>query len=158
MTSRSILIVLAAVLPIVAAAGAGQLATMPNLSPWYEGLQKPGFNPPNWIFGPVWTILYVLMGVAVWRIFQAPESQLRTIALTAFFVQLTLNAAWSWLFFARHSPLAGLIEIVPQWLSIVATIVLFARLDVIAALCLTPLALWVGFATLLNFAIWRLNG
>lgn len=148
-----------AIIPVVAALLVGQWATFPNLVPWYSGLVKPSFNPPNWIFAPVWTTLYVLMAYAVWRIMKAPGSRSdRQTALTLFFLQLALNALWSWLFFGLNNPLAGLLDIVPQFLLIVATIVTFRRLDAVAALCLVPLATWVAFASVLNFAIWRLNG
>ena len=137
----------------------GQFATYPNIATWYAGLAKPPFNPPNWIFAPVWTTLYVLMAFALWRILRLPsDRQGRRAALAAFFGQLVLNAAWSWMFFAAHSPVLGLINIVPQLAVIAATIMAFGRIDRIAAWCLVPLAAWVAFATLLNFSIWRLNG
>jgi len=137
---------------------AGQIATYPNLEPWYAGLQKPVFNPPNWVFAPVWTTLYVLMAFAVWRVLRRQESQDRRTALILFGALLLLNAAWSWMFFAANSPALGLINIVPQLAVIVATIVAFGRLDRLAAWCLVPLAAWVAFAAALNFSIWRLNG
>ena len=137
----------------------GQLATFPNLEPWYAGLAKPSFNPPNWLFGPVWTTLFVLMGFALWRVLKMrAQPALRRRAIVLFYLQLLLNALWSWLFFAAHSPLLGLIDIVPQLAAIVAAVIVFRQLDVLAALCMVPLALWVGFATILNAAIWRLNG
>jgi benzodiazapine receptor len=137
----------------------GQLATRPNLASWYVGLVKPAFNPPNWVFAPVWTTLYVLMAFAVWRILRLPsETPGRRRALILFFAQLGANAAWSWMFFAAHSPLMGMINIVPQIVLILATIASFHRLDRLAALCLMPLSAWVGFACVLNFEIWRLNG
>jgi tryptophan-rich sensory protein len=135
----------------------GQLATYPNL-PWYAGLAKPSFNPPNWVFGPVWTTLYVLMAYAAFRIMRLPATPARQTALILFWAQLALNAAWSWLFFAAHAPLLGLIDIVPQLLLIVATATAFIRLDRIAGICLLPLIAWVGFATALNIAVWWLNG
>jgi benzodiazapine receptor len=136
----------------------GQLATYPNLVPWYAGLVKPWFNPPNWIFGPVWTTLYLMMVFAGWCILRLPEASAeRRGALGLFFVQLALNAAWSWMFFAANSPLLGLINIIPQILVIVATIVAFYRIDRMAGWCLVPLAAWVSFAAILNFAIWKLN-
>jgi len=136
----------------------GQLATYPNLVPWYAGLVKPSFNPPNWVFGPVWTTLYLMMAFALWRILRLPEASAeRRRALGLLFVQLALNAAWSWMFFAANSPLLGLINIIPQILVIVATIVAFYRIDRMAGWCLVPLAAWVSFATILNFAIWKLN-
>ena len=144
---------------VVAASAIGQLATFPNLAPWYEGLIKPSFNPPNWIFGPVWTSRYVLMAFAFWRILRVPVGTPgRSTAIALFAVQLVANAAWSWMFFAAHNPLLGLINIIPQFLLILATIGAFQPLDKIAAACLVPLAAWVSFASVLNFEIWRLNG
>ncbi len=149
-----------AALAIAAVAGAlllGQLATYPNLH-WHAGLAKPSFNPPNWLFGPVWTALYVLMAFALWRILRISQpSSERRLALASFFVQLGLNVAWSWMFFAAHNPLLGMINIVPQWLAVVATALAFYRLDRLAAWCLVPLVGWVGFASVLTIAIWRLN-
>jgi tryptophan-rich sensory protein len=105
-----------------------------------------------------WTTLYVLMAFAVWRTLRLPEaSAARRLALTLFFAQLAINAAWSWMFFGAHNPLLGAINIVPQILVILATIVAFYRLDRMAGWCLVPLAAWVSFATVLNFAIWTLN-
>ena len=147
-----------AIAAVVAASVLGQIATYPNLVPWYAGLAKPWFNPPNWVFAPVWTSLYALMAYAVWRIMRLPRSPARSHAILLFFIQLALNAAWSWMFFAAHSPLLGLINIVPQWLVIVAAVVAFYRLDRAAGCCLIPLALWVAYAGLLNLALWRLNG
>jgi translocator protein len=143
---------------VAATSTVGQLATYPNLVPWYAGLVKPSFNPPNWVFGPVWTTLYLMMAFALWRILRLPEaSAKRRWALGLFFVQLALNAAWSWMFFAANSPLLGLINIIPQILVIAATIVAFYRIDRMAGWSLVPLAAWVSFATILNFAIWKLN-
>jgi translocator protein len=157
-TSLSIVDIIIASAPVIVAALIGQIATFPNLKPWYEGLKKPGFSPPNLLFGPAWALLYALMAIAIWRILQSPEGPLKSIALILFFLQLALNAAWPWMFFAGHNPFAGLLNIVPQLLLIVATIAVFAQIDAVAALCLAPLALWVAFASALNFAIWRRNG
>ena len=143
---------------VAAASVAGQLATYPNLAPWYSGLAKPLFNPPNWVFGPVWTVLYALMAFSLWRILLLPrEIAGRRPALGLFLLQLAMNAAWSWMFFGARSVALGLVNIVPQLIVILATIVSFHRLDRLAAWCLTPLAAWVGFASVLNFALWRLN-
>lgn len=155
---RDLGVAVVAVAAVVAALLLGQIATYPNLAPWYAGLLKPSFNPPNWVFGPVWTALYMLMAFAGWRILRRSPSPARRQALVLFFGQLALNAAWSWMFFAARSPLLGLINIVPQWLVIVATIAAFARLDRLAAWCLVPLAAWVGYAAVLNAALWWLNG
>jgi benzodiazapine receptor len=147
-----------AVIPVAVASVIGQLATYPNLTPWYAGLAKPAFNPPNWVFGPVWTTLYVLMAFAVWRVLRLRRrTSTRRLGLTLFFVQLALNAAWSWMFFAAHSPLLGFINIVPQLMVISATVILFWRLNRVASWCILPLAVWVAFATALKFSIWSLN-
>ena len=146
-----------AILPILAAAVLGNVATLPNIPTWYAGLAKPGFTPPNGVFGPVWTVLYALMAYAVWRVLSLPATPGRGRALVAFFVQLALNAAWSWAFFGAHSPLAGLWVILPLLLMIIETIRRFWPLDRLAAVLLMPYAAWVGFATALNAAIWRLN-
>jgi benzodiazapine receptor len=156
--SRDVGFGILAIVAVAVASAIGQLATYPNLAPWYAGLVKPSFNPPNWVFAPVWTILYALMAFAVWRILRLPEaSGTRRLALTLFFVQLALNAAWSWMFFGANNPLLGLINIVPQFLVILATLIAFCRLDRMAAWCLVPLAAWVSFASILNVAIWQLN-
>lgn len=147
-----------ATIPVIAASILGQLATYPNLASWYAGVAKPWFKPPNWIFAPVWTTLYVLMAYSVWRVLKVVRrnAELPT-GLLLFFSQLALNALWSWLFFGLHNPLAGLVNILPQLLLIIATINWFRKIDLIAAVCLVPLAAWVAFASLLNFEIWRLN-
>ena len=156
--SRDLCFGLLSFIAVAATSIVGQLATYPNLVPWYAGLVKPSFNPPNWVFGPVWTTLYLMMAFALWRILRLPEASAeRRRALGLLFVQLALNAAWSWMFFAANSPLLGLINIIPQILVIVATIVAFYRIDRMAGWCLVPLAAWVSFATILNFAIWKLN-
>jgi len=147
-----------AIVSVAATSAVGQFATYPNLAPWYAGLVKPSFSPPNWVFGPVWTTLYMLMAFAVWRILRLPAASAeRRWALILFFAQLALNAAWSWMFFAARNPLLSLINIVPQVLLIIATIVTFYRIDKTAGRCLMPLAAWVCFAAVLNFAIWKLN-
>lgn len=147
-----------AVIPVILTLLLGQWATLPNIESWYAGLAKPAFNPPNWIFGPAWTFLYASMSFAVWRIWiLAGEQPQKSAALICFYLQLAFNAAWSWAFFALHSPLLGLINIVPQWILILLTILKFRLLDRIAAYSLAPLAVWVAFAIALNFEIWRLN-
>src|SRR5579883_1616483 len=148
-----------AIVPVIAASLVGQWATYPNLVPWYATLAKPAFNPPNWIFAPVWTVLYGLMALAVWRLLDAnfPGVERRT-ALALFFSQLVVHPLWSVLFFVFHSPRGGLLNLVPQCTLIVLAIFRLRHIDSIAALCLCPLALWVGFAAVLNFEIWRLNG
>ncbi len=148
-----------AVLPVIGASLIGWFAAYPNLKSWYRGLVKPEFTPPERLFGPVWAVLYALMAVAAWRILSLPScTPGRRAALRPFFIQLALNAAWPGMFFALRSPLAGLVNIGPQELAILATIARLRRLDRAAAAYLVPLAVWVAFASLLNFEIWRLNG
>lgn len=147
-----------AIAAVTAASVLGQIATYPNLPNWYAGLNKPSFNPPNWVFAPVWTTLFVLMGFSFWRILRLAASPARQRAILVFALMLVMNALWSWMFFAAHSPALGLINIVPQWAMIGAAILLFARVDRIAAACLLPLFAWVAFATVLNFSILQLNG
>lgn len=153
---------LAAAIVAFAAVGltsvAGQLATQPNLNPWYADLIKPAFNPPNWVFGPVWTTLYVLMAFAAWRVLRLPRgTQGRSRALILFFAQLGMNAAWSWMFFGAHSAVLGMVNIVPQLALVLLTAAAFHGLDKLASVSLAPLAAWVAFASILNFEIWRLN-
>jgi benzodiazapine receptor len=147
-----------AVVPVVATAVLGNMATLPNIPTWYAGLVKPSFNPPNWIFAPIWTTLYAIMAYSFFRVLGTPAAQdLRRAAIVAFFVQLVLNAAWSWAFFAGRSSFGGLIVIAPLWLAIVGTIAAFARIDRPAAWLLSPYLAWVSFASVLNAAIYWLN-
>lgn len=121
---------------------------------WYATLEKPSWNPPNWIFGPVWTLLYVMIAISGWLVWQRTGPGL-AMGLYAF--QLVLNAAWSWLFFGRQAIGAALVDIIVLLSLIVATIVVFWPVSRVAAGLLVPYALWVAFATLLNMTIWRLN-
>lgn len=148
---------LLAAAPVVAAFLLGNIATFPNL-PWYETLAKPAFRPPNWLFGPVWTVLYVMMAVAFYRVLILPAVRPgRRPAIAAFLVQIALNGGWSWAFFAAHSPAAGLATIFALLAAIVATLVLFWRLDRFSGALLAPYLGWVLFAALLNAAILVLN-
>jgi len=136
----------------------GSIFTTPSIPTWYAGLAKPSFNPPNGVFGPVWTLLYLLMGIAlflVWR--KAPQAPGAGLALVLFLVQLALNVLWSILFFGLRSPLLGLVDILLLWAAILATMLLFFRVSPAAGALLVPYLLWVSFASVLNFAIWRLN-
>ena len=146
-----------AIIAVMATLLSGQLATTPAL-PWYETLAKPSFNPSTWVFAEVWATLYALMAYSLFRVLRMREqSQERTRAIILFFVMLALNAAWSWMFFGARSPLLGLINIVLQLAITLVTLAAFWKLNKIAALCLVPLAGWVAFAVVLNFAIWGLN-
>jgi benzodiazapine receptor len=147
-----------AILPVAAVSVLGSLATLPNIPTWYAGLQKPPLNPPNGVFGPVWTILYGLMAFAVWRVLSAhPAMPGRGRAVALFYIQLALNALWSWSFFGAQSPGAGLVNILVLDAAVVATIVMISRVDRLAAWCLAPYLAWIGFATYLNAGIFALN-
>jgi benzodiazapine receptor len=150
--------VAASVVVCLAAGAVGSLFTTPKIAGWYATLAKPSFRPPNWVFGPVWTMLYILMGIAlflVWR--KGLSARGVRAALLVFVVQLVLNALWSVAFFGAESPGAGLVVIVALWFAIVACIALFAPLSRAAALLLVPYILWVSFAAILNGSIYLLN-
>ena len=139
------------------AAGIGSFLTMASIPTWYAALKKPGWVPPNWIFGPVWSALYAMMAVAMWLVWR--QGGLATAALPAmiFGVQLALNVAWSAIFFRLHKPGAAFAEIIALWLAILATLILFWRSDVMAGLLMAPYLAWVSFAAVLNYTVWRLN-
>jgi len=143
--------------PVVIAAALGNAATIPSLPVWYAGLAKPPLNPPNWIFGPVWTALYLAMAYALYRILSTPPSKARRWAILAFAGQLALNMCWSFAFFGAQNPTLGLVVVVAMEAAIIATVFLFGRLDKTAARLLWPYAAWVGFASYLNAGIWWLN-
>ncbi len=124
---------------------------------WYERLKKPSWRPPNRLFAPVWTILYLMIGISGWLIWREAGFVGAALPLAVYALQLVLNAAWTPLFFGLHRPDLGLVDIVLVWLSIIATILLFVPISVAAALLLVPYLVWVTFATALNFAVWRLN-
>ncbi len=140
-----------------AAAGIGGWLTSLSINGWYRTLTMPSFAPPDWIFGPVWTALYLMMAVAAWLVWRERRGKPVTGPLVIFAGQLILNIAWSGLFFALQSPGLAAGEVVLLWLAILATIVAFRRVSTFAAALLIPYLLWVSFATVLNFAIWRLN-
>jgi benzodiazapine receptor len=131
--------------------------TAPEIPGWYRGLRKPSFNPPSWVFAPVWTTLYLFMAIAAWQITQSTASPQRTAALALFFFQLALNLAWTWIFFRLHAIRAALVEIALMWIAIGATTVAFALITPPAAGLMAPYWAWVSFATLLNAAIAHLN-
>ena len=153
--------VVEAVVAIVICQGAGligSVATFPSIPTWYASLDKPPFNPPNWIFGPVWTTLYTLMGIAaflVWR--KGIRNREVKIALGIFVVQLVLNTLWSVIFFGLNSLAGGLVVIVVLWIAILLSIITFYRISKVAGVLLIPYILWVSFATILNFSLWQLN-
>jgi len=135
----------------------GGLATSTSVGTWYRALEKPPFNPPDWVFAPVWTTLYVLMAVAAWRIWRLPTSKRRSQALLAYCVQLALNFLWSMLFFGLQAIGMALAEVVFLLSAIIVTLVLFWQLDRVAGMLLLPYPVWVAFATVLNVSLWVLN-
>jgi translocator protein len=147
-----------AVLPVLAASLTGALLTAPNIPTWYAGLAKPGFTPPNWAFPLAWSLLYAAMAYAAWRVLGLRPGRRRRLALAAFFVQLALNAAWTPVFFVRHDLLGGLVVVAALLVMVLWTARLFGFLDRVAGWLLAPYAAWVAYATLLNAAIWRMNG
>ncbi len=147
-----------AVLPVVAASALGSLATRANIPTWYAGLEKPFFTPPNWVFAPVWTVLFAMIALAAYRILSVPRDHPgRAGALWAYGAQLVLNTAWSVAFFGLRSPGLGLIVIALLIAAIALTIRRFAPLDRPAAWLLAPYLAWVSYASALNLAIWWLN-
>jgi translocator protein len=140
--------------------GVGAIAgifTSSSVTGWYAGLNKPSFNPPNWLFGPVWTVLYIIMGISLFMIWKIEPSKERNIALLIFMVQLIFNFCWSFIFF--HFKLIGpaLIDIIVLWISIVVMLILFYTIKPLAAYLNIPYLLWVSFASILNGAYYFLN-
>ncbi|MEN6330171.1 MAG: TspO/MBR family protein [Methanobacteriaceae archaeon] len=136
----------------------GSVATLPQIPLWYAALAKPAWAPPNWLFGPVWTILYVLIGTAlflVWR--QGFEEKGVKVALAVFGLQLGLNLLWSLVFFGLHSLLGGLVIILLLWITILVNIILFYRISQWAGLILIPYIIWVSIASYLNYSVYVLN-
>jgi benzodiazapine receptor len=155
---KNMLIYIAAILMTEGAGLAGSIFTTPNIQTWYAGLLKPAFNPPNWIFGPVWTILFLMMGISLALvIISGKNSAFFWPAVAVFAVQLALNILWSFVFFYLHNPLYGFIEIIFLLLAIALTIFYFYKINHVAAWMLVPYILWVSFATILTASIWRLN-
>ena len=129
--------------------------TTPNIPNWYAGLAKPSWTPPGWRFGRVWSVLCLSMAVAAWLVWCKGNAG---VPMPVFAVQLAFNAAWSWLFFGLHSPGVALIDILLLWTAIVATTIVFWQRSRVAGLLFLPYLAWISFATVLNFAFWRLNG
>ena len=133
------------------------IATASSIGTWYAYLLKPGFNPPNWLFGPVWTLLYILMGISLYLVWKQSPSRHRYNAMSLFFIQLFFNFCWSFIFFHFHEIGLALFDIIVLWIFIVLTIIYFAKHHKTAAALLIPYLARVSFATLLNAAIYRLN-
>ena len=155
--SRDVLGLVAFLVLCLIVSGIGGAVTATSVGTWYLGLHKPPFNPPNWIFAPVWTTLYILMAVAAWRIWRQPGLGSNRNALTIFAVQLTLNLTWSFIFFGLQQIGFALIEIVILLIAIIANTAVFWRIDRWAGALFVPYVLWVAFATVLNASLWWLN-
>jgi translocator protein len=157
-TKRYILKLVVSIVACLAAGAIGSIFTRSAIPTWYATLQKPVFSPPNWLFAPVWTLLYILMGIAaflVWR--KGLENRQVRIALIFFLIQLVLNASWSVVFFGLESPLYGLIVISILWVAILVTVTKFFKISRAASMLMWPYLLWVTFAAVLNSSIWLLN-
>lgn len=136
----------------------GGLFTAASVRTWYLTLNKPPFNPPNWIFGPMWITLYLLMGIAFFMVWTTDSpGKAKQIAMIFFFIQLAINMAWSFLFFYLKSPILGLIDIIALLVFILLTIWKFFPVNRAAGYLMLPYLLWVGFAAILNYSIWTLN-
>lgn len=136
----------------------GMVFTSPSIPTWYKTLIKPPLQPPNWIFGPVWFVLYIMMGISIYVIWTSQgRSKDKQKAVYVFLTQLALNTLWSIIFFGAHMTLLAFIEIVLIWAAILYTILLFRKISGLAAYLLVPYLLWVSFASYLNLAIWILN-
>ena len=145
------------VLLSLSAGALGGFATADSIGGWYQTIEKPSWNPPGWVFGPVWTALYLMMAVAAWMIWRKAEPATKALPLGLFAVQLALNALWSFVFFAWHEIGWALVEILVLWLAIAATIASFSRISKIATALLVPYLAWVSFASFLTYTIWTLN-
>ncbi|MCY2930220.1 MAG: tryptophan-rich sensory protein [Planctomycetota bacterium] len=156
-TTRNVLVLAAFLLIVYAVSALGALSTGPAVKGWYTTIQKPAWTPPSWLFGPVWITLYTMMAVAAWLVWRRRDNPGRGVALTAFAVQLILNAVWSPLFFGLHRIDLALIDIAGLWLAILLTILLFFRIRPAAGWLLVPYLLWCTYAGALNLALWRLN-
>ena len=154
---RSTLILFGFLLVTFAAAGVGGLFTSPGVRDWYPSLAKPIWNPPAWLFGPVWTALYICIAIAGFLVWRRTGFSGAKGTLTLFAMQLVLNAAWSWVFFGLHQPGWAFGEIVLLWVSILATMLAMFRVSPWSGVLFVPYLAWVTFAAVLNFTLWRMN-
>jgi tryptophan-rich sensory protein len=154
---RQVMVLIGFIAVCFASAGLGAAATATSVDGWYQTLTKPSWNPPDWLFGPVWTALYLMMAVAAWFVWRGHGWKAARSALIWFGIQLSLNVLWSFLFFGWQRPGLAFAEIIALWLAIVATGLAFQGKSVTAAWLLAPYLAWTSFATFLNFMIWRLN-
>jgi len=156
-TAKDLLALILLVGICVGIGGLGGAVTVSNLTDWYPTLNKPSFNPPNWVFRPVWTTLFVMMGVAAWRVWRVADRDTARGPLALFALQLAVNLGWSVAFFGLRSPGLAVAVIIVLDLLVLATALNFRRIDGLSAMLLVPYLAWIAFATVLNVAIWRLN-
>lgn len=155
--NNTLKLIIAVIVP-VAVGGISGFFTSTGVESWYQTINKPSWNPPSWVFAPVWTTLYIMMGVALFLVWKSNVSTgLKRIAISLFAVQLLLNFFWSFIFFYQQQPGWALVEIIAMWVFILLTIFAFAKVNKIAAWMLVPYISWVSFATILNYTIWKLN-
>ena len=155
--ARFALALLAFVAACFGAALVGSTFTTPSVPEWYGSLVKPSFTPPNWLFGPVWSMLYLAMAIAGWLVWRRQRESSTTLPLALFGGQLVLNVLWSILFFGLQATGIALVEILILWTAIFATLLSFWRISTIAGWLFVPYLTWVSFATIMNFEICRLN-
>lgn len=149
--------IIAVAIPLLVGSLSG-FFTVTGVESWYQTIEKPSWNPPNWIFGPVWTTLYIMIGIALFLVWKEDTSEeLKKIAFNLFAVQLILNFFWSFIFFTQQQPGWALVEIIAMWFFILMTIFAFAQVNKTAAWLLVPYISWVSFAIILNYTIWQLN-
>ena len=150
-------LIIAVLIPLAVGSLAGYF-TASSVTGWYTTLVKPSFNPPNWLFAPVWTSLYIMMGIALFLVWNSGAAEdVKRTAVTLFIVQLVLNFLWSFVFFYAQQPGWALDNIILMWIFIFLTILWFGKISSLSAWLLVPYICWVSFATVLNFAIWKLN-
>jgi tryptophan-rich sensory protein len=156
-TARQVIALAVSVGICLGAAGIGSVLTLPSIATWYATLQKPHWTPPNWLFGPVWTVLYLSMAVAAWLIWRQLESHAVRLPLTLFVIQLALNVAWSGIFFHYRWVGLAFLEVVILWIFILSTTIAFGTVSRTASWLMVPYLVWVTYASALNAAIWRMN-
>jgi benzodiazapine receptor len=155
---KKILMAIVSVFICVAAGGIGSVFTVASIPTWYANINKPVFSPPNWIFGPVWTALYLMMGISLYLIWQkGVKNRKVALAVRLFVIQLVLNAVWSPVFFGARNLLLAFFIIIAMWFYILKTVVAFEKINKVAAYLLYPYLAWVSFASVLNFSVWILN-
>ena len=148
----------ASIIICLSAGAIGSVFTSSSVGSWYRTLNKPPFNPPAWVFAPVWTLLYIMMGISLFLAWTGEKGlQLKKMALSMFCVQLFLNILWSFFFFGKENPLLAFIAIILLWIAIIFTITLFKKISALSSYLLAPYLLWVTFASVLNYSIFIMN-